>query len=79
MHIDIPVGFSTAIQDLRVWPLTGKVEVTFWKSWPTYRIEGVSRRAIAQLITKSLLRPMPELGAWVNTHVVAEGRWVGCA
>ena len=68
---------SNAIEDLRVNPLTGSAQVTFWKSWPTYQLTHISRRALLKGWVKNRLGLMPSVGEWTN-EVVLEGYWKGC-
>lgn len=67
MFIGYPIATygSTAIEDLTVNPITGKVQVKFmWGG--RYKYDGVSRRAILDLIANS----DQSLGQWVNRHCI---------
>lgn len=76
--ISINTGSSDAIEELRVNPITGAAEVKFWASWPTYRLEGISRRSLLKGILKNAVGRMPSKGEWVNSTILEEGRWVRC-
>jgi len=66
MFIGYPIdcSHSDSIYDLSANPLTGTVQVTFYRGMDTYRFDGISRRAILSLLSNS----NRSLGKWVNRH-----------
>jgi len=67
MFIGYPIATygSTAIEDLTVNPITGKVQVKFM--WGRRYVLKASRRAILDLMANS----DQSLGRWVNWHCYA--------
>ena len=73
MFIKVPFRSSTAIEAMYVNPVSGVVELAYTKG-NIYRYEGVSRRAIINL----LMNKNMSLGFWVNNNLLGYDTNVKC-
>ena len=73
MFIQVPFRSSEAIEAIYVNPISGVVELAYVKG-NVYRYEGVSRRAIINL----LMNKNMSLGFWVNNNLLGYDANVQC-
>ena len=73
MFIQVPFRSSEAIEAMYVNPISGVVELAYNKG-NVYRYEGVSRRAIINL----LMNKNMSLGFWVNNNLLGYDADVQC-